>query len=978
MAGNQARLFSRLQLAAALIEYDNDIEGRAKRNAKESAVFAHLRPGFILRPRTQSQNLPRQSGDFLGVSLPSDGDAVSVSSRSILDGTTTKQHARAASRASVDMLRNPFAQDDGEEEEEEDVEDQLGEEPDFSSWGLEAYMEDSKDKSHNAKGKGRAATSPLPIVPGPSSPSAPRSPQLGDEIMRRQKMRSRSVGEMDTLVQPAHIRDRRHSFGSPLDTVDKEPIPIDSFRSASYGIPDGGVSVPLQDRHSEDPISVPFPTSGPSERAVSPMPMTHTRTKSNASLGSQNLLDDPHRHARTNSNATMGTAFFGDDDNPFALRAPSVISRFDPKGALMAAHERNKSTTSFGPSPSIMSMGPAAEPRPLSTMELLRPKVLIMPSPLQNAPPPPSGPSSQPPISQGFRESKTGPPLPPGAKSARPSSVVSSSGFASSDALAPTAHSNSLIPNPRVTLSLSQLTFRNTLRVDGQHDAAYSDLGLPAVTVDGEQAILDPDVERDPTIAEQEEAFTGRPAGKLYGRSLIDDLENRKVEMKSKQRTFQGDVRPAMSNRGSSRGGPLIDPTSLAQRPGIQRLSSFNPQGADLGRHPSQRQPLLNFESQEHLELPPQQQRPGATTKSVFGHDPLWEREMEKLKLIEAAEAEERQRVQAQEEEMQRKGKRKGKKKKKGEVEEPPSPLESEALIPDVPRVSASAPSLPLFESPLAPGPRQEEEEESDEEDAFVPRKAASTLNRRWSSGSSDAGGKKRNTIRPSPSNPRLGQDDSDEEDLPLAATINRALGHQRSFNNNDSDEEDAPLSTVMARKVSGGAPSIQLSGLSPTRSQSFLGMPTRDDSDDDDQPLGLRASRALSPSLGFRSPLPSAAGPGGDSDEDDKPLGMHPEQQRRSAYIMAQQQQHQMMQQQQQQQQMMMMAAAAQQSAMFLNPPSMNMSGFFQPPSMGMGMGGMGMMGGMATPPAMPMHDVAKVSKIDQWRRDVAVEGSE
>ena len=33
-----------------------------------------------------------------------------------------------------------------------------------------------------------------------------------------------------------------------------------------------------------------------------------------------------------------------------------------------------------------------------------------------------------------------------------------------------------------------------------------------------------------------EEAKKAKPAGKLYGRSLMDDLEARKIEMRSKQR----------------------------------------------------------------------------------------------------------------------------------------------------------------------------------------------------------------------------------------------------------------------------------------------------------------------------------------------------------------------------------------------------------------------------------------------------------
>ena len=103
-------------------------------------------------------------------------------------------------------------------------------------------------------------------------------------------------------------------------------------------------------------------------------------------------------------------------------------------------------------------------------------------------------------------------------------------------------------PNPRANLTLSQLTFRNTLMVDGQRDVAYKDIDdhLRWASEEGEQAQL-PELQ-PPTVEVTEVEATDadeyeiikkkekRPPGKLYGRSLIDDLEARKIEMKSKQR----------------------------------------------------------------------------------------------------------------------------------------------------------------------------------------------------------------------------------------------------------------------------------------------------------------------------------------------------------------------------------------------------------------------------------------------------------
>lgn len=172
-------------------------------------------------------------------------------------------------------------------------------------------------------------------------------------------------------------------------------------------------------------------------------------------------------------------------------------------------------------------------------MELLRPKVLIMPSPLQsNEPPPPPEPTES---RNGFQLSKDGSrPLPPGARaSSRPVSAYS---VMEADAATPVG----LTPNPRMSMTLSQLTFRNTLMVDGHRDPTYIDIdeNLPRVTEDGEQAQVIPEEEEaegqqpdtPPPVVIEELARAGRGAGKLYGRSLIDDLEKRKAEMRSKQR----------------------------------------------------------------------------------------------------------------------------------------------------------------------------------------------------------------------------------------------------------------------------------------------------------------------------------------------------------------------------------------------------------------------------------------------------------
>jgi hypothetical protein len=93
-------------------------------------------------------------------------------------------------------------------------------------------------------------------------------------------------------------------------------------------------------------------------------------------------------------------------------------------------------------------------------------------------------------------------------------------------------------PNPRLNMTLSQLTFRNNLMVGGQRDPAFVDIDgeLSRATEDGEQ-IEFPAEEVIETETANEKPY--RPAGKLYGKSLIDDLETRKAEMRGKQRYYR-------------------------------------------------------------------------------------------------------------------------------------------------------------------------------------------------------------------------------------------------------------------------------------------------------------------------------------------------------------------------------------------------------------------------------------------------------
>lgn len=198
---------------------------------------------------------------------------------------------------------------------------------------------------------------------------------------------------------------------------------------------------------------------------------------------------------------------------------------------------------------------------------------------------------------------------------------------------------------------------------------------------------------------------------------------------------------------------------------------------------------------------------------------------------------------------------------------------------------------------------------------------------------------------------PVTGQEESDE-DLPLSATLHRVV-HKLStpVKADDSEDEDKPLSTLLDRSMF-GVPPINFYQLDiapkliPRHAQT---------DEDDDEPLGIRASRIPSSSRSFN--MPQQGG-----DDDDRPLAMHPEQQRRTQYQMMAQQQ-------------MLFQAQMRNTMAFGAPPSMMGSVFnpfgppMQPP-----------MAPMMMPPSPAFspqpQDAGKYGVVDRWRRDVVVEG--
>lgn len=412
------------------------------------------------------------------------------------------------SRNSLDALRNPFGTDSIYDEEQEEEEAEM--EVDLSSWGLDELIPKEKAKS---KGKQKSPAPTLAVVrsrtisggpnefgeiPGPMG----QSKSLNSLNMRRQSTSSRlELG--DNPSQDPHQQRRRVTSQSTIPPLNQEgsvPFPLGRSQSPGYD----HIGSPNEAHH---------------------LP----RSQSRASIGSRGLLDG----FRDDDDPLSQGIPPEDSDNPFALQRPAVTSRFDPKAQQV--HTRTISQGSLGSrallddydAASVKSHDSDPRDRPYSVVELLRPKVLVMPSPLQ-----PVGPQSseENKVRDGFQMSRDGPPLPPGA---RPLSRRLSSNL---DNIPVPSHS--FIPNSTAELSYSQKIFRNTL-MPGASGGDAEGL-LPRALEDGEQIQFEAPVilaEEDPGLTDPDlPKATGRPAGKLYGKSLIDDLEARKQAMRNKQR----------------------------------------------------------------------------------------------------------------------------------------------------------------------------------------------------------------------------------------------------------------------------------------------------------------------------------------------------------------------------------------------------------------------------------------------------------
>lgn len=916
--------FSRLQLAAALLEYDNDPDDphAPRRLAKESAIFAHLRRNPAARPHVASRK-----SDYLV------SETGSIAKKESASNTRRSR----TSRTSDGILRNPFGADDYSEYDEERRDEGTELEVDLASWGLDAFIPKDKSKS---KGKAKQPTPPAIVSVQSHKPSTNHDPTTSP---RRALGASRSLsvgGNLDyfggdaepSARMPSSLVDehRRRSFSTPLELAGMQSSNISYSPQRRRAASQSSISA-LQ------PPSIPFPSVVDSSMPLDPRPLRDQPTEDN----------EYSSRSRVVSNGTLETALRS--DNPFELGLPSRMSRFDPKAA---AHTRTMSNATIGSRMLLdndglsVSSGDLEHDRPYSTMELLRPKVLVMPSPLQ--PISMNTPQDSNRAHDGFELSTDGPPLPPGARSSRAS--LSLSAFE-----APPIASNSFTPNPVADLSLSQKTFRGTLMVNGERDILDMDRELPRATEEGEQAQLNSlgvDETFQMSLLEEEYSKPSRPAGKLYGKSLIDDLENRKAQMRSKQRVFTGDQRPSMMARNLQRASTLIDPASLQARPTNQRLNSYGsqePKQTVVNRNSVNIKPLLNFEDGSKALQPSTSANRNIGARSVFGVDTLWEREMAKLHEMQASEKiESEQRIRREEEEAKKKAEKEHRRKRKRKGKGGNNANEKEQS--DAEPRSVTLPLLPDVRQVVRKtSPRPSDNESTSESDdvAEIAGRNTEGASVGWHAGSSDEEDNKiRRTTGTGPRYPLHARKASDpqprdSEDEPFATTLRRTT-RLRPPHERTSDDEDEPLVSVLRKTKIPNLPSMDIN---------FDGPPSNARAgadDEDDQPLGLRASRLVGSS---------------GADDDDRPLAYHPEQQRRTQYQMLahhhqQQQQH--------------MIHAQLQNSLFFN-QSMMGSGFFVSPMMNpMAL----MQPPVPIPSPPPIHDEAKLVRVDRWRRDVTVDG--
>lgn len=349
-----------------------------------------------------------------------------------------------------------------------------------------------------------------------------------------------------------------------------------------------------------------------------------------------------------------------------------------------------------------------------------------------------------------------------------------------------------------------------------------------------------------------------------------------------------------------------------------------------MARQQSDRQSTLVDPAE--LNVPPTEatsppRRPGGRqrlphSKSVFGVDEVWEKEVAKLKIIEEREKAALEEEEAKERAKEAKRAKKGKKSRKGKeraVEpenydfEPQQELDQAPDISPVKRMPELPPTL-QYSPEKATIPIDDRQDDDDQRDRARSSSKLGVGN--WSASSDEESDGGRRARRRAPKSVAAAQSESSSEDeVPLSKQFN-LVSRPAAAESDESSDEDVPLSKLV--------PNARV--------------PPRADlaESDDDAPLGLRHS----------------APP---RDEDDLPLGMQHQNAAQLRYM--QQMQMQMAMQQQQQ-----MAMQQQQQEMFMRQSMFMPSAGIPFPSF--------------DPYAMlaPSQPQVQAAGIDRWRREVPV----
>jgi hypothetical protein len=383
----------------------------------------------------------------------------------------------------------------------------------LASWGVDQFLSkgQEKKKRHHSRAStlnelgGGRSISPrgIPTHPGRAALPAAMSVLIDRAPNRRvDVLKARSVGNWSEAglinevptERPSSTfsRGRANSVADPLEIAMANDLPPAQIRrghprrsgSTSGAIPFPSMTSP--DVDLPNPFELPPPAPERSSR-FDPKVLAHQRTLSFASLNSRQILDTPDLHQERqhdfNDNASVITG-------AFQRQGPARYSRID----------------------------------------MLRPKVLIMPAPLQDQQQrQPVGPPRM--IREGFEDTTGARPMPPGTKTTWPRPVSTMFGAGEQGIR--------FTPNPRSSMSLAQLTFRNTLMVGGERDVAFADIEANLQRAEEEGVHVDLGL-----VPEEAPEPPRRAPGKLYGHGLIDELEVRKNQLKGKQRYVQSDHQP--------------------------------------------------------------------------------------------------------------------------------------------------------------------------------------------------------------------------------------------------------------------------------------------------------------------------------------------------------------------------------------------------------------------------------------------------